>query len=507
MRGFVEGYERPEFLDLLEVEDYLLLAAVLLLPWLFGGVEIWAFRSASLLLAGAAAVALARHGWQGLGLSRGRAVVVPALLLGAWAGLQLVPLPPAVIALFSPTADAIYVQAFPGYPDSDPQVVAALESLALAAVPEADGIPSPPREEGFFGERPPGKWTGWRTLSLLPQAGLERLLWYLALLMGFLVACRRLEDPERAHVYRTALFVLFGALALFALVQAATFNGKMYWIRPLRDPTIRPFGPFVNPTNFAAVMELAVPWLTGYGILVLRRTGGGWLGLLRSPIFAVGALLCLSAGLAAASKFAAVLLLASLTLTLFIGARRRAYRLGIAIGSVVAGGGLAFLLQETRLGERVLAFVQTAQSLDAINRVVAAKAALPMLQDFLWVGSGFGSFREVFSRYQPAGEFLVWNQLHNDYLEVLIEGGLIAGVLLLWLMLMFWSRVLHPSSWRLGRHRGVDLEHVGLVTGLAAMSIHAIVDFNHQIPANALLFVTLGAFAATSRSRAIRTGD
>ena len=42
----------------LESEDYLAIAAVWLLPWAFGGVEIWAYRSAALLLAAAAAVSL-----------------------------------------------------------------------------------------------------------------------------------------------------------------------------------------------------------------------------------------------------------------------------------------------------------------------------------------------------------------------------------------------------------------------------------------------------------------
>ena len=34
----------------LAVEDYLLLSAVVVLPWAFGGVEIWAYRVAALLL-------------------------------------------------------------------------------------------------------------------------------------------------------------------------------------------------------------------------------------------------------------------------------------------------------------------------------------------------------------------------------------------------------------------------------------------------------------------------
>ena len=54
----------------LGIEDYLVLSAVLLLPWAFGGVEIWAFRGAALLLVAGAGASLWKRGWQGWGLDR-----------------------------------------------------------------------------------------------------------------------------------------------------------------------------------------------------------------------------------------------------------------------------------------------------------------------------------------------------------------------------------------------------------------------------------------------------
>jgi hypothetical protein len=40
-----------------------------------------------------------------------------------------------------------------------------------------------------------------------------------------------------------------------------------------------------------------------------------------------------------------------------------------------------------------------------------------------------------------------------------------------------------------------DLATIGLVLGLISLSVHAFFDFNHQVPANALLFTTLAAIA------------
>src|SRR5262249_11990439 len=55
------------------------------------------------------------------------------------------------------------------------------------------------------------------------------------------------------------LLTIFGlALAIFALVQHFTWNGKLYWFRPNTVSTSA-FGPFVNHNHFAGYMELLIP--------------------------------------------------------------------------------------------------------------------------------------------------------------------------------------------------------------------------------------------------------
>jgi O-antigen ligase len=321
------------------------------------------------------------------------------------------------------------------------------------------------------------------------------------LLLGFLVIRERTRDPELAHLYRNALFASFVALAVFGLVHAATTNGKLYWVRTTTQPT-HPFGPFVNPTNFAGIMELAVPWLAGYALMVARRSGAGVLGLMRTPIFGAGTLLCLAAGLAAASKIAALFLPISLSLLLIVAARSLRVRVAVLGGLAAAWAGAAVLLVNTRLGDRVREFLDLREA--GIDRVVAWKASLPMLRDYLVTGSGFGSFRDVFRHYMPRGDVAIWQQAHNDYLEVLLEGGLVAGVLLLWLVALFWLRVLRTPALR--SRKGLDLEYVGMLLGLLTLSLHAFIDFNHQIPADALLFVTLAAMTVARAELANAAG-
>ena len=74
-----------------------------------------------------------------------------------------------------------------------------------------------------------------------------------------------------------------------------------------------------------------------------------------------------------------------------------------------------------------------------------------------------------------------------------MEGGLIAAVLLVWLVGAFVARLSRRSAW--SRDGRVDPEAAGLLLGLLVLAVHAIFDFNHQIPANALLFTTMAALA------------
>ena len=501
------GQSRLPFAEVLELEDWLLLGAVLILPWAFGGVEIWAYRSASLLLVASAAVALMRDGWSGLGLNRHARWLIPAVLLGVWAIVQITPLPAGFVERLSPRADALYRTTFPGYPEhTEPVSVEAIEAQAMGHLTEAAGLPEPRRSAAPLGPELRGNWDGWRPLSLLPDAGLERVHWYLALLLGFLVARRRCADPEVAEAYRKLLFVMFFALALFGLLYVATSNGRLYWVRATLENT-KPFGPYVNPTNFAGVMELATPWLAGYTLMAWRRRSPSTpLRESRIPFLAAATLLCVLSALATASKAGAVLLglaLAALALIACRGWRRRA---AVLLGVLSIVGLFAAGVRYLPLGERVRNFVDaTGGQVSEVDRFVAWHASTAMMKDYAVTGSGFGSFRDVFPAYLPSGEFKRWNRAHNDYLEVVLEGGAVTAFLLAWLICSYWRRALGAA---LRRPRGPrDYATIGLVLGLMALSVHAFFDFNHQVPANALLFTTLAAIAIAPSEDGAAAGD
>jgi O-antigen ligase len=93
----------------------------------------------------------------------------------------------------------------------------------------------------------------------------------------------------------------------------------------------------------------------------------------------------------------------------------------------------------------------------------------------------------MFQRYLPAGAAKRWGHAHNDYLELLLDGGAIAALLVAWLIWGYASRVVRRLRSRSG---GLSVTRLGLAIGVASLAAHAVVDFNHQIPANALVWVS-----------------
>lgn len=473
----------------------MLLLPALLLPWAFGGVEQWATSGAALLLVAGAAVALVNYGVDGWGLDRREvAWLVPAALLALWAVVQVLPLPLSLVERISPAAHRIYATTIA--PSAGPGPESLLERMharALERIPEAARVA--PREENrprWSYESPVECDHAGYTLSLWPAATRDALFWYGALLLTFLTVRRRASQERRAAVYRLALFCGFTALAAFALIHAATGSDRLYWARPVMS-SARVYGPYVNPAHLAGLLELAVPWMAGYAwarfCLLGRR-------VLEDPRFlasAIGAAVCLVAGFVAASKAAAALLTLGLVVLLLAGVRSARARLAGSAAALVLLAGALLVLSGSHLAERVGVLVARSQGGQTLGvRGASWEATLEIVRDYPLAGVGFGALRDVYPAYMPRGNHNTTSQVHNDYLEVLVEGGAVGALLLLWLAAGF--------VWQATRRRrslvpGAGLTRLGLLLGIASLAAHALVDFNHQIPANALAFVVACALA------------
>jgi O-antigen ligase len=108
---------------------------------------------------------------------------------------------------------------------------------------------------------------------------------------------------------------------------------------------------------------------------------------------------------------------------------------------------------------------------------------------FFPFGSGLGSFPEVYRRFQPDEIRLFVNHAHNDYIEYLFEGGLIAAAVILLFLVLYvraWPRLL-----RLPRWGTLSFMQAGAGLGLLLMALHGLTEYNWHIPANAIYFALM----------------
>ena len=132
---------------------------------------------------------------------------------------------------------------------------------------------------------------------------------------------------------------------------------------------------------------------------------------------------------------------------------------------------------------------------DLGGRMAAWNDAIHIFRDFPALGSGVNTFGTAMAVYQTSDPAVRFMEAHNDYVQLLAEGGLLVTIPAFILLLLFIREV---------RRRFRDDTddqmtywiRAGAVTGLVAIGLQEIVEFSLQMPGNAALFVTLMAVAA-----------
>ncbi|MEW6144392.1 MAG: O-antigen ligase family protein [Thermodesulfobacteriota bacterium] len=136
------------------------------------------------------------------------------------------------------------------------------------------------------------------------------------------------------------------------------------------------------------------------------------------------------------------------------------------------------------------------------SRTELWKDAAAIVRDFPLFGSGLGTFGYAYPLYKLAvGKPIVYLHAHNDYLELLIETGVLGFASIMAALAVF----LH-SSLRALASLGRDEDYfrlfvlAGALTGIFSMLVHSLVDFGLQIPSNGLYFAFLVGLSAGAGS-------
>ena len=348
---------------------------------------------------------------------------------------------------------------------------------------------------------------GWRALSLIPTGTESTWLALLPPLAVFLAAIHLTGE----QLLRLVL-VFLGIATAEALLGLIQYGGGPDSVFRLGNTLMgdSASGTYINRNHLAGLLEMALP--VGLALLAATvghgrpphasgsrgrrgRTFRQWLArfsvarLNQAALFGAAAMaillgLIFTRSRAGVSMAMLGILLCTLTFSYRLGGRN-VYGL---IGTFTAVGvGLASLIGLAPVWSRF-----TLQDPVEDGRWKIFDAAIQAIGEFFPLGSGVGTFEEVMRRFHPA-DFpgVTINRAHNDYLEWLLELGLMAALLIaVWLLFYVrqWGRV-----WKRGEWTPFRFAQAGAGIALFLMMLHSLVDFNLRIPANAVFVAFLAA--------------
>lgn len=361
-----------------------------------------------------------------------------------------------------------------------------------------------------------------------------------ALLLLQWLLLRRFDNRARLEKLIWAWLIIGAFEAVLGVVLYATASSYQLFFTSV-EQGFRATGTFVYHNHFAGYMELMLALGIGWMIALLgrdthadRRQGAvSWLfaalrflASSKAPLRAL--LIVLVVGLIAsrsrmgnAAFFAALWVVGGATLLALRrhGAAQQRIRRAVTIlmlsilvldiliiGNVVGINKVMQRIEATHLSNRAAGSAPAArahreESVD--QRIAPGLAALAIWRDHPWFGSGGGTFFLAFLPYRPQNVVGYYDHAHDDFVEFLVEVGVVGALPLLALLL--WSQW---RGWRLLLGRNTTGFERGLafasVMGVTELLIHATVDFNLQNPTNAALFLWLLALPHWVEARRLR---
>lgn len=344
-----------------------------------------------------------------------------------------------------------------------------------------------------------GIWVGVQLaagFSVYPYNTWTELLKYAAYGMLFFLALQCVHDRSRLKRLAMLLVVFGSVLALFAIVQDLTSNGKLYWLREPRFGGAI-YGPYVNRNHYAGLMELLAPLAVALYFTRRKREARS---LLLFAALLMGGSIFLSRSRGGLVALAAQgLMLAAFWL------RSRTSRGTMARVALVGVAAIGFFLWLDRgqMMERLDQVRLSANQRDGGMRWGVLKDSVRMLSDRPLTGCGLGVFPVIYPAYRTFYSNHFTNQAHNDYLQVLLETGIPGfAAVLCFLFLLYRQGLRHRQHWHADTASTLRLGALVSCTGLL---VHSFFDFNLHIPANAVLFFVMCAIAGSGATE-LRTG-
>ena len=344
---------------------------------------------------------------------------------------------------------------------------------------------------------------GLLTLSVDVFATKQGLLKSLAYVLVFCLALLLVRSRRRVRLFAYVLILSGLFQAVYGSLMAMSGMEYSFFVEKIFNRG-HATGTFTNRNHLAGYLEMCLA--VGIGIMISSLDAGNHqysgrqllrqiLQLILSPkarlrlflVIMVIALVLTHSRMGNSAFFTSMLVAGGIGLLLSRHATRSTI---ILLVSLVV---IDIFIVGTWFGIEKVAERLEQTSLVGENRDEVYQHILDQLQDYKLTGSGLGSFYAVFPKYRKQDVGGYYNHAHNDYLEFATETGLV-GLSLLGLAVVssFIIAIIAQYRRRDPLMRGLSF---AAIMGICAIMIHSTVDFNLQIPANAITFMLLLSMA------------
>ncbi len=397
---------------------------------------------------------------------RARPVIYLLLAWIFWVLIQCIPLPISIVEIISPVSAEHSIQA---------SLITGLES-------------------------------GFTSLSVAPYKTFQQFMLSSTYVAFFMLALLLLNSRKRLKltlwviIYCALFQAMFGSLMTLSGVEHHLFGPKQHYLNVTT-------GTFINRNHLAGylVMSLAI----GIGLLLSQIKDGrdqttrqllrDWIGVMLTQkaqlriilaILVIG--LVMTHSRMGNSAFFGSLLVCSMIWLFLAGKKPKKSVVYLFISLIVidlyiVGAWFGF----EKVVERLEGTSVMTESRDEV-----VKSLLVAIPEYGLTGSGMGTFKTVYPSYKDEHITISYLYAHNDYLQFVLEGG--GGVILLAIAVLICLTVAYKAIRKRNDTLCKGLGFSSLM-GVLAILIHSTVDFNLQIPANAMMFMLLLSFAWIAR--------
>ena len=277
--------------------------------------------------------------------------------------------------------------------------------------------------------------------------------------------------------------VAFGSLyAVFAVFQGFTPNGKIYWLIEPRAGSI--YGSYVNHNHYAGLIELLLPLALVIALDPSLRREKRLLLACATVTMAASVFLSQSRG----GMIAVIVEMVFLGIVWMIHFSPRKSATVFVAFCITTALFLAWVAPR-ELGSRIT-------DIHDPERLLIHRDSIRMFLAHPLLGSGFGTFATVFPHYRVFYDGFFIDNAHDDYLELLLETGLLGFGVGVWFLVVLYRE--GGRNMRLIKNSSIARINAAALAGCTGLLAHSFLDFNLHIPANAALFYVLCVIATAS---------